>query len=120
MFEYSADNQKKRAGLNLEPGGLQGLVRDLLSLLTRPLKVNTILNLPLRMEMEWFVQNIISSLLGLCCLQEPITFTPLERCGCLVVLTFHVEGLQGPAFTTFPNGRVSAVDCVLASEGTVT
>lgn len=32
--------------------------------------MNTTLNLPLRAEMEWFVQNIISSLLGPCCLQE--------------------------------------------------
>lgn len=49
------------------------------------------------MEMEWFVHNTVSSLLGLCCFQEqelePTMFTPLERCGCVVVLTFHVEGL---------------------------
>jgi hypothetical protein len=84
----------------LEPeGGLQGLVRDLLSLLSRPLKVRTTLNLPLRMEMEWFVQNISRSLLGLGCLQElelepePAMLPPLGRCGCVVILTFHVEGL---------------------------
>lgn len=49
--------------------------------------------------MEWFVQNISRSLLGLGCLQElelepePAMLPPLGRCGCVVILTFHVEGL---------------------------
>lgn len=54
------------------------------------------LNLPLRMEVECFVQNIISSLLGLLCALERewelTTLPPLERCGCGVALTFRVEG----------------------------
>lgn len=47
------------------------------------------------MEMKWFVLNIgYQFTAGLCrlCELEPVAFTSVGRCGCVVAFTFLVEG----------------------------
>lgn len=72
------------------------------------------------MEVECFVQNIISSLLGLLCLQErelePTMLPPLERCGCGVALSVWKD-FRGQPLKALLIAGVSTADCILAGEG---